>query len=86
MKSLVLILAIASPILAKPGIFDFTNDCLKAQFNNPNSCAIIYDDDGCEGWAHPINTGYSELGFSRRNDAESVVVRAGCVFTGYDHS
>jgi hypothetical protein len=50
-----------------------------------NDCAKLYDDDGCGGWGLGISTGFTELDFWKRNDAESVVVKAGCKFIGYDH-
>uniref|UniRef100_A0A0K2TLI2 Uncharacterized protein n=1 Tax=Lepeophtheirus salmonis TaxID=72036 RepID=A0A0K2TLI2_LEPSM len=60
------------------------NECI--QKNVPRGmCAILFDDDGCEGWEKPIATGYQKLSFRYRNDAETVVVRKGCIFTGYDH-
>eukprot|EP00096_Caligus_rogercresseyi_P002249 TRINITY_DN1432_c0_g1_i2.p1 TRINITY_DN1432_c0_g1~~TRINITY_DN1432_c0_g1_i2.p1 ORF type:complete len:201 (+),score=23.05 TRINITY_DN1432_c0_g1_i2:25-603(+) len=49
-------------------------------------CAVLYDDDGCEGWVKPIPLGYTKLGWSHRNDAEAVILKAGCIFTGFDHS
>ena len=51
----------------------------------PNTCAILYDDDGCEGWELPIKEGYQKLGFWKKNDAEAVVVKRGCTFIGYNH-
>ena len=55
-------------------------------------CAIVYDDGECNGWKldiaegeimfkwwHPVNYWY-------RNDIESVSVRQGCTFTGFDDS
>ncbi|QQP34763.1 Uncharacterized protein FKW44_022755, partial [Caligus rogercresseyi] len=38
------------------------------------------------GWELPVGTGYTKLSFRYRNDAEAVVVKKGCIFTGYDHA
>ncbi|CAB4063445.1 unnamed protein product [Lepeophtheirus salmonis] len=48
-------------------------------------CAVLYDDDGCEGWELPVPEGYTKLEFNNRNDAEAVVVNKGCILTGWDH-
>ena len=45
-------------------------------------CAVLYDDENCEGWSHNIPTGTSELPEEFKNDAEVVVVKNGCKFTG----
>ncbi|CAB4063442.1 unnamed protein product [Lepeophtheirus salmonis] len=63
----------------------FGNECLQKTVP-PGMCAVIYDDDGCEGWEKPLPTGYTKLSFRYRNDAEAVIVKKGCVFTGYDHA
>jgi len=49
------------------------------------ACALLYDNEDCEGWEYQVPRGYSELGWTKRNDAESVLVRHGCKFIGYDH-
>ena len=63
------------------GLFGLFDDCKKVRFSG-NECAYLFDDDGCEGWKLPISTGYTELKWRHKNDAESVVVRPGCVFKG----
>ena len=50
-------------------------------------CALLYDEEDCDGWEYKVPIGYSELpsfSFSgpKRNDAESVLVRPGCKFIG----
>jgi len=66
------------------------------EFKNDNTCAYLFDEEDCEGWTLPVGEGYTELGGSfnvfsltsdkpKKNDAEAVVVRDGCVFIGYDH-
>ena len=50
-------------------------------------CALLYDEEDCDGWEYEVPIGYSELpsfSFSgpKRNDAESVLVRPGCKFIG----
>ena len=60
------------------GLFD---DCKKVRFSG-STCAYLFDDDGCEGWELPIDVGYTELRWRHKNDAESVVVRPGCIFKG----
>merc|ERR1712165_563729 len=49
------------------------------------ACALLYDNEDYEGWEYQVPRGYSELGWTKRNDAESVLVRHGCKFIGYDH-
>eukprot|EP00096_Caligus_rogercresseyi_P009645 TRINITY_DN3300_c0_g1_i1.p1 TRINITY_DN3300_c0_g1~~TRINITY_DN3300_c0_g1_i1.p1 ORF type:complete len:276 (+),score=63.43 TRINITY_DN3300_c0_g1_i1:867-1694(+) len=81
--SLVLLLAATN---ASAGLIQHLvgNECL--QKNVPSGmCAVLFDDDGCEGWEKPIPTGYGKLSFRYRNDAETVLVKKGCIFTGYDH-
>ena len=49
------------------------------------SCAVLYDDESCEGWSHKIpyeSYPAYDLPKDNRNDAEVVVVRSGCKFTG----
>ena len=48
----------------------------------PTSCAVLYDDENCEGWSFNVPTGTSDLPKEYRNDAEVVVVRSGCRLTG----
>ena len=66
-------------------------------FRNDNTCAYLFDEENCEGWVLPVKPGFTELGntfniFSitsdkpKKNDAEAVVVRDGCLFIGYDHT
>eukprot|EP00096_Caligus_rogercresseyi_P002472 TRINITY_DN1460_c0_g1_i1.p1 TRINITY_DN1460_c0_g1~~TRINITY_DN1460_c0_g1_i1.p1 ORF type:complete len:290 (-),score=40.06 TRINITY_DN1460_c0_g1_i1:230-1054(-) len=62
----------------------FQNECTEKSVP-PGMCAVLFDDDGCEGWEHAIPEGYTELSWWYRNDAESVVVKKGCVFKGFDH-
>ena len=45
-------------------------------------CAVLYDDEDCIGWSFNVPTGAYDLPEDLRNDAEVVVVRAGCKFTG----
>ena len=45
-------------------------------------CAVLYDDEDCRGWSFEVPTGSYDLPEDLRNDAEVVVVRAGCKFTG----
>merc|ERR1711915_541816 len=54
------------------------------------ACALVYDDENCGGWKLEVPVG--ELNFNwwdpvyywYRNDIETVVVRNGCQFTGFD--
>ena len=48
----------------------------------PTACAVLYDDENCEGWSFEVPTGTSDLPEEYRNDAEAVVVRSGCRLTG----
>merc|ERR1712221_33311 len=57
-----------------------------------NVCAVVYDDEKCNGWK--LNIAEGEIMFKMwdpvyywyRNDIESVSVRSGCTFTGFDDS
>merc|ERR1711981_1322930 len=49
-------------------------------------CATIYDDEDCNGWSVDVPTGYTELSFRERNEAEAVIVKPGCKFIGYDRA
>jgi len=65
-----------------------------------SACALLYDEYDCNGWEHEVPVGYSELPSAilkyvpkffvgdppKKNDAESVLVRPGCLFVGYDHA
>lgn len=64
---------------------DFVDDCANAHFA-ADTCAVLFDDDDCEGWERPVPEGYTALGYWKKNDAESVVVKAGCTFIGYDEA
>jgi len=82
------------------------------RITDPKVCAILYDEDRCEGWALSIHQGTnipvekersgilgSIIGtaskivdkvsgpfvdLAKGDDAESVLIRRGCTFTGYD--
>ena len=45
-------------------------------------CATIYDEEDCNGWSVDVPTGYTELSFRERNEAEAVIVKPGCKFIG----
>merc|ERR1712012_965272 len=46
-------------------------------------CAVLYDDEDCRGWSFEVPNGSYDLTEDLRNDAEVVVVKAGCKFTGF---
>ena len=46
------------------------------------SCAVLYGKRNCEGWSINIPSGTHDLQEDYRNDAEVVVVKAGCKFIG----
>jgi hypothetical protein len=51
--------------------------------NVPSSkCATLFDDEDCDGWAFDVSTGYTEMPFRKKNDAEAIVVKAGCKLIG----
>eukprot|EP00092_Neocalanus_flemingeri_P013310 GFUD01014346.1.p1 GENE.GFUD01014346.1~~GFUD01014346.1.p1 ORF type:complete len:165 (+),score=33.19 GFUD01014346.1:16-510(+) len=70
-----------------------------AKLPDDRTCAVLFDEDDCSGWQMNIKEGYTELpkqGFTdflggglidraKKNDAEAVLVRDGCIFIGYDH-
>ena len=72
---LILAFAVAA---AHAGLFDTCTDKTVPS----NMCAVMYDDDDCDGWALNIPRGYTELSIWKRNDAEAVVVKPGCRFIG----
>ena len=45
-------------------------------------CAVLYDDEDCRGWSFQVPNGSYDLPEDLKDDAEVVVVRAGCKFTG----
>ena len=47
-----------------------------------NFCATLYEGGDCGGWALNIGRGYTELPHAKKNEAESVVLRAGCRLIG----
>merc|ERR1711915_1042610 len=90
---------LAGGAMAKPGIFDsykaLITELKCAEMPDNGTCAILFDEDDCDGWQLAVNEGYTELpdktSFSltdkpKKNDAEAVLVRDGCVFVGYDHN
>merc|ERR1712127_58713 len=97
-----LVLLLAATASAKPqlpslsGIKNFLRRC---KMPNDGTCAILYDDEGCDGWELKVNEGYTALPKKsktstftlglidgpKENDAESVLVRKGCVFVGYEY-
>merc|ERR1712150_217248 len=78
-----LLLALCGSV-ANAGIFS-SSSC-SGKTVPSGACALLYDDEDCGGWEYEVPSGYSELGFTKRNDAESVLVKQGCTFTGYDHA
>merc|ERR1712193_14936 len=83
---LVLVVAVSQPTLG--GIFTRS----KCTTVPSNVCAVVYDDEKCNGWALNINEGeimfkwWDPVLYWYRNDIESVSVRKGCTFTGFDDS
>lgn len=79
---------------------DCGSNCLKqcnkfvGQFNRvdlgagKDVCAVLFDEDECQGWNKPVTTGFESFSIlsKYRNDAESVMVKPGCTFTGYDNT
>merc|ERR1711962_566561 len=71
-----------------------------AEMPNNGTCAILFDEDDCTGWQLAVNEGYTELpsqgvtdflGGSfidkpKKDDAEAVLVRNGCMFIGYQRA
>merc|ERR1711879_430365 len=49
-------------------------------------CAVLFDEEDCTGWSAEVSSGYSELSYRQRNEAESVIVKPGCKFVGYDRA
>lgn len=90
MKLFVVILVAIATASASPthfyNPFDKTDYCAKDYFEEPWSCAVLFDDNKCKGWAFAVEQGYTELPYMKKDDAESAVVREGCVLTGYDEA
>merc|ERR1712032_659336 len=84
MKSLLVLLGLLG--LGQSGIFT-RSKCVTVP---SNLCAVVYDDEKCNGWALNINEGgimfkwWDPVYYWYRNDIESVSVRKGCTFTGFD--
>merc|ERR1711934_631842 len=51
---------------------------------HPTACAVLYDDENCEGWSFAVPIGTTDLPEEYQNDAEVVVVKSGCKLIGYD--
>ena len=49
-----------------------------------NFCATLYERADCGGWALNVGSGYTELPREKKNEAETVVLKAGCNMIGYD--
>merc|ERR1712027_267659 len=47
--------------------------------------AVLYDDEDCRGWSFQVPNGSYDLPEDLKDDAEVVVVKAGCKFTGYNN-
>ena len=62
-------------------IREWFDDCKGLKFKS-NECAYLFDDDGCEGWKLPVSEGYTKLSWFKRNDAEAVAVKPGCILKG----
>lgn len=81
---LFLALAAAAVAMTSPAdaLFGSSNKCREQTFSG-KQCAYLFDDGGCNGWKYPIETGYvKKLPWLKRNDAESVLVKQGCVLYG----
>merc|ERR1712110_397205 len=78
MKSLLILLGLLG--LGNCGIFT-RSKCVDVP---SNLCAVVYDDEKCNGWALNINEGeimfkwWDPVYYWYRNDIESVSVRRGC--------
>merc|ERR1711973_678958 len=71
-----------------------------ADMPNNGTCAILFDEDDCTGWQLAVNEGYTELPSQgvtdflggtfidkpKKDDAEAVLVRNGCMFIGYQRA
>merc|ERR1712168_66578 len=71
-----------------------------AEMPTNGTCAILFDEDDCTGWQLAVNEGYTELPSRstldllagtfidnpKKDDAEAVLVRGGCMFIGYQRA
>ena len=48
------------------------------------TCAILFDEEDCDDEYFVVNEGYTSDLDDMENDAESVMVKPGCVFVGHD--
>eukprot|EP00088_Acartia_fossae_P031852 TRINITY_DN3264_c0_g1_i2.p1 TRINITY_DN3264_c0_g1~~TRINITY_DN3264_c0_g1_i2.p1 ORF type:complete len:129 (+),score=34.89 TRINITY_DN3264_c0_g1_i2:31-417(+) len=84
-KLLVASLLLVSIYSVNAGLFGSSCEDVPA-----NLCARVYDDEDCKGWGLDIPEGemsfsfWSPVWYWYRNDIESVSVRKGCTFTGFD--
>lgn len=88
MNNIISILLLFSVSNIQAGIFT-RNKCVDVP---SNLCAVVFDDEKCNGWKLDINEGeimfkwWDPIYYWYRNDIESVSVRKGCTFTGFDDS
>jgi len=59
------------------GLFDRPSDK-----GGPRTCAVLFDEENCLEELEEVPEGFTEL--DEKDDAESVMVRPGCKFIGYD--
>merc|ERR1711915_9552 len=56
---------LAGGAMAKPGIFDsykaLITELKCAEMPDNGTCAILFDEDDCDGWQLAVNEGYTEL-------------------------
>jgi len=88
-KLSLLLLVFTSSLSITLGSFGFRSHCIPVP---SHLCAIAYDDGRCTGWKLEIPVGeqmfkwWDPVWYWYRNDIETVSVRAGCSFTGFDDS
>jgi len=79
---------LALAVTGSHGLLGFGNRCPDEARNIGNdrgTCAIVFDEDNCRGTQERLGHGYTKFTRKLRNDAESVIVKPGCIFIGYSN-
>jgi len=85
MKAVVLLTLTLAATCVNAGLFGSSCEPVPSHL-----CARVYDDEDCKGWSLDVPQGemnfrfWNPVWYWYRNDIETVSVRAGCTFTGFD--
>ena len=85
---------------AKGNLRDVVTSFSCANMPSNGTCAILFDEDDCDGWQLAVNEGYLELPDQtktdlfggtfvdrpKKDDTEAVLVREGCILVAYEET